>query len=378
MSHALTPRQIHDRLSELGETVASVYLPRPAVQTGGEKLRIATKTAAQAVEARAPYAEALIEALGALEQTDIQSPGLAMFQPEGGDVKTVRMNTPPNAMVHAGGPALWLPVVADAAMLNSAWVAAMDRDAPRLYKFAAGELHDFSAIVDLPDFGYISARREPQTDALFHSASHAGATAGHGGFAKFHALGTSEDEEAEKTDEVFNREAAIALEEGLPPTTQCVYLAGDPRRIGHIAAHLEGARFEIVLVEAAGEALAPDRLKANISERAAAAGELKALAELSEAGPDKRIALDEMERAGRMNMVDTLWIGEAAAGLRQYDEDETFHFDDETRPDAVASLQDRLAEAIRTASAVRVLPGIAEYDGVPAIGTARYELTGQA
>lgn len=374
MTHALTPRQIHDRLTELGDEVVSVYMPRPAVETGGEKLRIATKSAAQVVEARAPRAAGLIEALMSLEQTDIQSPGLALFQPAGGEVRTVRMNTPPRALVHVGGPALWLPVVADAAMLESAWVAALDRDAPRLYKLAAGELHDFSAIVELPDFEAIYHRRWPQPDALFHTSSHASATRGHGGFAKFHALGTSVEEEQEKTEEVFNRDAAIALREGLPATARRLYLAGDSGRIGHVAAHLEDAPFEIVQVEAAGQALAPERLRDEITERETERSDLRAVAALSESPPSSRIALADLEEAGRRGRVETVWIGQAAAGLRRYDDDEHFDFDHEDRSQTIARLQAEIAPAVSTAAEVRVLPDLSEFDSTPALGLARYEM----
>lgn len=372
MTHALSPSAIKQTLEGLGGQVNSVLLARPSIETGGEKLRLVAKNAVQALEEAGAKSDALRQRLESLTLEDVQSPGLALYE-SGGEVRELRLTTPPRAMVKAGGQALWLPAVADACNYQSAWVAVADRNAPRLYKLVDDRLHDFSGIVELPDFSSIEARRQPQVDTLFHSSSSARATPGHGGHAKFHALGTSQEAEQEKTEEVFNREFAHALLEGLPKTAPLVFLAGDPQRIGHIDTYLRDATFEVVQVQSAGDALEESRLAEEVSARLLSRRKAEGYHAIGEIAPSQRIAYDELTEAGEMGRVETVWLSGEAAGLREYPEDEHFDFDDETRMKGVLDLQRRLTPALSHGAQLRLLPSL-EQDQGPAFATARYDL----
>ena len=94
MTNRFSPANIHEALTGLGDNVVSVLLPRPHMQTGGEKLRIATKNAARAIAGCPGDHTQLIDRLTALEMSDMESAGSAFFS-AGGDFHEVRLNNPP-------------------------------------------------------------------------------------------------------------------------------------------------------------------------------------------------------------------------------------------------------------------------------------------
>lgn len=135
MANRLSPASIHDRLSGLGDSVVSVLFPRPQIETGGEKLRIAAKNAAQAIAGSRGDHARLIDRLAALDMSDLESAGSAFFS-AGGDYQEVRLNNPPVARVASDPEAMWLPVIADASSRNSGWA---DRDRSRSAKNLSGD-----------------------------------------------------------------------------------------------------------------------------------------------------------------------------------------------------------------------------------------------
>jgi len=323
-----------DRLTALGENVASVYLPTPDIQVGGEKFRIAVKNAIQQLAGRGGAAETVIARLEALELDEMQSPARAFFS-DGETLLEAKMNQAPRALAATDTSALWLPLLADSADEASAWVVVVDRAAPKLYNASPSRMVDYSGVVDLPDFEAIQARRVPQVDVLFHSTSSGRRTPNHGGFAKFHALGTSQEEEQEKTEEVFFRELAMAIAHGVPASARTIILVGDPRAAGHTRAHLEGEPHELVYLEDAGDGSDPDRLASAITGFLSARASKEAARTLDETRPEALIEASDLAEAGRMGRVDTVWIARPASGLRASPEDEWLSFDD---PEEVAAI----------------------------------------
>lgn len=372
MTNRFSPANIHEALTGLGDNVVSVLLPRPHMQTGGEKLRIATKNAAQAIAGCPGDHTQLIDRLTALEMSDMESAGSAFFS-AGGDFHEVRLNNPPVAMVASDQEAMWLPVLVDASSRNSAWAVIVDRDQPKIYRATARGLEDFSDTMSVPDYDEIEARREPQLDVLFHSASSGRRTQGHGSFAKFHSLGTTQEQEEEKTEEVFHRRIADALKDGLPRTARKVFFVGDERGAGHVRALLGDVTFDTDYLTSAGDGSDAERLAEALRNELETERRQLGSDTLKDMPPSGLVVDGDVETAGQNGRIETVWISDEAAGLREFADDEYFDFDDPDAAQQVLTLQRRIAPAVLTGANVHVIPGALLPGGKRVLATARYE-----
>lgn len=248
----------------------------------------------------------------------------------------------------------------------------IDRDQPRIYRATGRGLEDFSATMSVPDYDEIEARRTPQLDVLFHSTSSGRRTPGHGSFAKFHSLGTSQQQEAEKTQEVFYGQIANALKNGLPGTAGKVFLVGDQRGVGHVRALLGDVAFETEYLTSAGDGSNVERRADGLKTALEAERRLLGWDTLKGMPPSGYVAGKDIEAAGKSGRIDTIWISYEAAGLREFADDAYFDFDDQEAAQQVLMLQRRIAPAIRTGAGVKVIPGdlLPEDSGV--LATARY------
>lgn len=369
----MTPSAIYETLTGLGTDVVSVLLPRPDIEVGGEKLRIATKNAAQLIDGAAGDHSALKERLSHFDTDDLQSAGAAFYSADGA-VYEVRLNEPPVAMATLGGDALWLPVVADASSRASAWAIVIDQQAPRLLRISSKGAEDYSDIVALPDYDDIESRREPQLDMLFHSTSSGQRTRGHGSMSKFHSLGTSQRQEEEKTESEFFRALADVALEGLPRTARKLFLIGDDRSVGHTKTHLNDARFDVEILSDAGDGSDEDRLVKAVQDELEAERRVAGFETLSDLAPSSMISLADLETAGTNGRVETVWLASEAAGLREFADDEYFDFDDPEPAKAVANLQSVIAHAMRTGAGLTAVPGVLLPDGASVIATSRYDV----
>ena len=368
------PADTLTRLAELPRPVFSVYLPRPAIEIGGEKLRIATKNAVQALgDALDEGGELLRERLGQFEQDEFASPGLAFFAADGA-LFEAQLSSPPHALASCSDTAVWLPLIADLSYSGRVWTVIVDREAPRLLRATTGGLEDYSAIANLPDYDEIQARREPQINVLFHSTSSAQRTPGHGGFAKFHALGTSHEDEEEKTDEVFYRELAQGTEHAVPASACDILLVGDPNGVGHVRQNLETFGRRVSILGEAGDGSDEERVATATRNWLADTENDRIRKHLAELSGDDEIARGDLAEAGRLGRVETIWLSRSIAGLRVEPEDEHLRFDQPEEARALLSLQDELQPALKTGAELIVCEPDLMPDNREIVASARFDL----
>ncbi|MEQ8747718.1 hypothetical protein [Pyruvatibacter sp.] len=262
MVNTPTVSMIFDDLSALGEDVTSLYLPRPPIAQGLEKWRILKKNAVATLEESAPDAPKLIEELSRLELSDFHGLGLALFA-AADEVKIMHLTHRPLPILKTRGSALMLPALADNSSTRARWVAIIDRDTPRLVVVNGSEVDDHTSSLDHMTYERVAKIRDEQSNVMFHSIARGGISAGDTGTA-FHALGTGSDEEEEKAEDDFYRSFAKAVEAAVPPNTDHVVLAGDPRRTGRCAQHFK--RLQTQQMHGAGEALEDKNLAHSVQE----------------------------------------------------------------------------------------------------------------
>lgn len=295
---------IQRALSGLGQDVVSLYLPRPAIETGGEKWRILKKNALAALAGVGAQAQPLADELEKLETADFRGLGIGLFSSPRG-LRVLHLTHRPHPVLKARGAALMVPALADAAGSGAVWAAVADRDAPRLMVVDGGRIIDRTAHLAEADFGKIEGMRDVESEVLYHSAARGGASAGDTG-THFHSLGTDPNAEMEKAEEEFHGKFAKAVEAAVPPNAGRLVLFGDPHRAGRCAANFK--RLDITQVHLAGDALTDDRIAAGV--RDATAGEASEVpGDLPLHGPAKVVA------AAKEGRVATVFLSPGATGL---------------------------------------------------------------
>ncbi len=301
--------------------VASLYVPRPAIQVGGEKWRILKKNVLDEIEKRAEGYEALREIVEGLELNDFRGQGIAILQ-SGDTCRTVQLARRPVALLVVEDRPFILPAAADLLDQYTAWVMTIDKEQPKLYVYADGNLEDVSERLDALSYEEIENRRLVQDDVFFH-ASQRGIVGGHNGPGIYHALGTGEDEEREKTNTAYYQETIKKLEKALPPQVRKLHVAGDPGTVGRFCELIHSDHLTIEQHEGSGEALSPERLVKTLESH------IPELPEVGETISDR----GEIRLAAERGQIETLYVsldhslleertGEVSEHLRLRDSDE--------------------------------------------------------
>lgn len=260
--------------ADFSDKTVSVYVPRPAVEVGGEKWRILRKNVVDAVEKHAPKAEFIRERLENFELADFRANGIALFD----DGKTARMahlNARPVASITTGEPPFILPLLADLQSRGTHWVLFITRDKPQLFLHQGGVVKDMTDRLDAPKYRSVEARRHVQDDVFFHSGSR-GSARSSDGRSIHHALGSGQDEEREKTDRAFYEDVANAVDEALPPQTKTLHIIGAEGTVGHFAEVMEHGRFDLVQHHAGGKADVEDHIREALADTDEESAELPA------------------------------------------------------------------------------------------------------
>lgn len=252
MSEHMSLDTFRHAFSDFSDKTVSVYIPRPAVETGGEKWRILRKNVIAAVEEHAPEANLIIERIGDFELADFRGNGLALFQ-EGGKWRMAHLNARPVASITVGEPPFILPLLADFQSRETHWVLFITRDKPKLYLYSGGRVSDMSDRLEAPKYRSVEARRHVQDDVFFHSGAR-GRVAARDGQPMYHSLGSDQHDEREKTDRAFYEDVANAADEALPPQISTLHLIGEEGTVGHFAQVMEHGRFDLVQHHAGGQA----------------------------------------------------------------------------------------------------------------------------
>jgi len=302
-------------LNDFGDRTLSVYTPRPIIEVGGEKWRILRKNLVSQLEERFTDGEAgaLVERLEAVELPDFRGAGLAFFA-TGDKVKAAHLSRRPYAMVSDGAEPLVAPLLADASDEKSRWVLALDRTEPKLYFYAGGTIEEKKGAFDAPDYRSIEAQRYVHDDVFFHSGGKVKSDGGKGP-SVFHALGSDQSQEREKTDENYYRRVGEALEDAVPAQVRRIDVFGDPHTAGAFCKLMEPSRLECLQHNAAGESLEPER----IAEAIAAEKEL--ITDL----PDGERDLKALADAAREGRIETLYVCIERAGLEEDPAQENEH-----------------------------------------------------
>ncbi len=296
-STPLTP--FRDAIDALGQSdhVTSLYVPRPSIETGGEKWRILRKNLLTALEEKAPKAERIYAALEGLENHDFRGLGIAFFESPTA-FRTMHLIDRPIAILTTEAQPFLLPALADHLDRQTAWALALDKDEPKLYHYRNGEITDETHRLDAPSYEEIEHRRYVQDDILFHQGAR-GSVGGHQGPAIFHALGISQPEEEEKTDIAYYRELISALDRGLPAQLETLHVFADPHTGGRFVELVHADDFTIEHHNAAGDALAPERIAKALG------GQLEPVPEIGEVTSDR----NAVHVAAHRGQVADIYIG---------------------------------------------------------------------
>lgn len=281
--------------ADFSDETVSVYVPRPAVEIGGEKWRILRKNVVDAVGKHAPTANFIKERLETFELADFRANGIALFD-DGKNARMAHLNARPIASITTGEPPFILPLLADFQSRGTNWVLFIARDKPRLFLHQAGVVKDMTDRLDAPKYRSVEARRHVQDDVFFHSGSR-GSARNSDSRSVHHALGSGGDEEREKTDRAFYEDVANAVDEALPPQTRTLHIIGAEGTVGHFAEVMEHGRFDLVQHHAGGEADVEEHIREALSDAEDDTTDLPA-----------HQPIPDLESAARSGKVGTLYV----------------------------------------------------------------------
>ena len=306
---------VKDALEEFGPSTVSLYFPKPLVQVGGEKWRILQKNLADDLSDHAPKATRAKVFIEELELEDFRGEGVAVFEdPESGAFRTSHLTRGPVAMMSPSGAPLALPLLRDIGERETAWVLALDREEPKLYLYSGGELIDHSARLVTADgredepvsYETVQERREVQDDIFFHSGSR-GRLNSAMARSNYGALGTSAEEEREKTDDAYYELVIKALQFGMPYQVSELYVMGAEKTVGRFCQMVEkdfGEDFTLHQVHGGGEALEPARIVETLKTILPDAPDLPDVETVSD--PDAILEACEVGRVGQLYVSDAL------------------------------------------------------------------------
>ena len=217
--------------------ILSLYVPRPAIEVGGEKWRILRKNVVDTLEERGFSAAA--RRVDAIELTDFQGLGFALFA-KGDRIQTAHLSHAPVLSVTTADVPYLLPLFVDLNARRTDWIVVINREKPELYCRVGTETTDFTDRLDAPAHADIQERREVQDDLLFHSTSR-----GPSANVAFHALGTDPREEEEKTDDSYFREAWAAIDDVIPHQVERLVIVGAEGTVGRFIKQATTDRFEL-------------------------------------------------------------------------------------------------------------------------------------
>ncbi|MEE2878592.1 MAG: hypothetical protein VX593_06280 [Pseudomonadota bacterium] len=272
MSDHLSLDTFRQAFADFSDKTTSVYVPRPAIETGGEKWRILRKNVVDAVRDHSPDATFIAERLEAFELADFRGNGIALFD-DGKNRRMAHLNARPVASITTEEPPFILPLLADYQSRETHWVLFITRDEPKLFLYQGGNVSDMTDRLDAPKYRSVEARRHVQDDVFFHSTSRGSASNGEGQSA-FHALGSGADEERDKTDRAFYEDVANAADQALPPQTKQLHIIGEEGTVGHFAKVMEHGRFELVQHHAGGASHVEEHIREAFADEETTSGEL--------------------------------------------------------------------------------------------------------
>ena len=286
------------------DKTTSVYVPRPSVEVGGEKWRILRKNVVDAVEKHAPDATFIKERLEGFELADFRANGIALFEDKDNQ-RMAHLNARPVASITTGEQPFILPLLADYQSRKTHWVLFVTKSEPKLYLYQGGNVKDMTGRLDAPKYRSVEARRHVQDDVFFHSGSR-GSARSSDGRSVYHALGTGQDEERDKTDRAFYEEIANAADAALPPQTETLHLIGEEGTVGHFAKVMSSSRFEIVQHHAGGTDNVEQHIIEAFAEEPAVDGEL----------PEGK-SLPDLQDAAKAGQLGTLYLPLESAMLEE-------------------------------------------------------------
>ncbi|WP_084398004.1 hypothetical protein [Henriciella aquimarina] len=260
MSDHTSLETFRQAFADFSDKTVSVYVPRPAIEIGGEKWRILRKNVIDEVKDHAPQADFILERLENFELPDFRANGIALFD-DGKNRRMAHLNARPVASITTGQPPFILPLLADFQSRETHWVLFITRGEPKLFLYSGGHVKDMSDRLDAPKYRSVEARRHVHDDVFFHSVSRGSASNGDGESA-YHALGTGQDEERDKTDRAFYEDVANAADLALPPQVKTLHIIGEEGTVGHFAKVMEHGRFDIEQHHVGG----PNEVETHIQE----------------------------------------------------------------------------------------------------------------
>ncbi|MEQ9316337.1 MAG: hypothetical protein RLN72_10840, partial [Henriciella sp.] len=211
--------------------------------TGGEKWRILKKNVIDTVTDHDPKSDFITDRLEKFELSDFRGNGIALFD-DGKQQRMAHLNARPVESITTGEPPFILPLLADFQSRETRWVLHVTKDEPKLYLYSGGHVSDMSDRLDAPKYRSVEARRYVQDDVFFHSGSR-GSARDSDSKSVFHALGSDQSQEREKTDEAFYHDTFNAVTEALPPQTKALHIIGEEGTVGHFAQIASHGRFDI-------------------------------------------------------------------------------------------------------------------------------------
>ncbi|WP_300396467.1 hypothetical protein [Henriciella sp.] len=272
MSDHTSLETFRQAFADFSDKTVSVYVPRPAVEIGGEKWRILRKNVVDAVEKHAPQAKFILQRLESFELPDFRANGIALFD-DGKHQRMAHLNARPVASITTDEPPFILPLLADFQSRETHWVLFVARDEPKLFLYQGGHVKDMTDRLDAPKYRSVEARRHVHDDVFFHSASR-GSASNREGEAAYHALGTGSDEERDKTNRAFYEDVANAADLALPPQTKTLHVIGEEATVGHFAQVMEHGRFDVVQHHAGGEHEVEQHIKEAFGKEPVTEGQL--------------------------------------------------------------------------------------------------------
>ncbi len=218
----------------------SLYVPKPAIEVHGEKWRILRSNLLREIQNAQGTTDAMEAWLENLEIDDFIGNGKAAFERDG-ELKTADLNARPHSILSGPAPVYLTPLLADLDNREQAWIVEVNHEKAGLYFFDGQNFEDHSDRLNVPDYAQVVERRDINNDVFFHSASRGGLGQSH-----FHALGTSRQQEEEKTETAFFHEIWSALAHVLPSQTRTIHAVGTPGTVGHFAELAPDAHWSVV------------------------------------------------------------------------------------------------------------------------------------
>lgn len=304
MSEQTSLDTFRQAFADFSDKTTSVYVPRPAVEVGGEKWRILRKNVIDAVEKHAPDAAFIKERLENFELADFRANGIALFEDKQ-NRRMAHLNSRPVASITVGEHPFILPLLADYQSRKTHWVLFVTKDEPKLFLYQGGNVKDMTDRLDAPKYRSVEARRHVQDDVFFHSGSR-GSARNSDGRSVYHALGTGQDEERDKTDGAFYEEIANAVDDALPPQTETLHLIGEEGTVGHFAKVMAPGRFDLVQHHAGGADAVEQHIKQAFSNEPVGEGQL----------PEGK-SLPDLQDAAKAGQLGTLYLPLESALLEE-------------------------------------------------------------